>query len=188
MAHEALIAAIRQRARQDVNAVWQQARADADRRRADGARAIEDRRARCGEMVAAATAEAARVERARAGAGARQIRAAMKAALDARLHALAVQALPQLREDGYADAFAALVRELPPVPWLRVRVNPCDQALARQHFPQAGIASDPSIAGGFVVEGDGVRVDNTFEARLEAAWPELAAPVMADTLKEASRA
>jgi vacuolar-type H+-ATPase subunit E/Vma4 len=182
----ALIDAIRRRTDEEVDALWQKARSDADTCRTDAARAIAECRARCGDAAAAAATDAARAATAKADREARQIRAAMKAALGARLHTLATLALPQLRGTAYPQLFAALARELPAATWRRVVVNPLDQDLARRLFPQAEVVSDPTIVGGLDVEGSGVRISNTIETRLEQAWPELLASMLSEVLEEAS--
>jgi vacuolar-type H+-ATPase subunit E/Vma4 len=182
-----LIDALRRKAEADVEAVWQTARADAEKCRADGARAIEEERARAARDLSAAAADAARAATADAENKARQIRAASKAALADRLHRLAAEALPRFRNEAYAQRFAALARELPSRHWTRVVVNPADESLARQHFPQAEIVCDAAIVGGMDVEGEGMRVGNTLETRLEAAWPELLCEVMHDVVGEHSR-
>lgn len=95
--------------------------------------------------------------------------------LAARLRALAVQDLACLRDEGYAQAFARLVRELPGEAWEEIKVHPDDQGLARAALPQARIVGDGRITGGLEVMSNGgrMRVDNTLAKRLERAWPEL---------------
>ena len=96
-------------------------------------------------------------------------------ALAGRLYTLAHGTLARLRDDHYAELFAALVAELLPCRWETVRVNPADSELAQASFPGAAIETDDGITGGMEVSAEGgrVRVDNTLDKRLERAWPEL---------------
>jgi hypothetical protein len=180
MTHAALIDAVQRKAGEAVDAVWRQARADAERLRSDAARLVEEERGRAAQAVAAAARETARVATAGAERQAQRIRTAAKTALAERLHRLARQALPRFRDDGYPGRFAALAGELPPRRWTRIAVNPADQPLARARFPDAAIEADAAIAGGLRAEGDGVLIGNTLEARLDAAWPDRLAGLLHD--------
>jgi hypothetical protein len=95
-------------------------------------------------------------------------------ALAERLHGLALAELPHLRAQNPERLFSALAAELPALAWQKVRVNPADDALARQHFPQAHVECDTQISGGMETEAEGgrIRVNNTLEARLETVWPQ----------------
>ncbi len=189
MAHPTLADTLRRKADDDVEAVWRQARADADRRGAERERAAAARRATAAQELADGKTRLLREAAAGAEDQARTIRAAAKAALADRLHRMAVEALPQFRDEAYAARFAALAAELPTRPWQRVTVNPADEALARRHFPCAQVACDPAIVGGMDVDmEDGrVRVSNTLEARLATAWPEILPGLMKDVLEALSR-
>jgi V/A-type H+-transporting ATPase subunit E len=100
--------------------------------------------------------------------------------LSTRLYGEFRSSLPFLRNITNPDAFAGMAAELPPLSWGRVRVNPGDIAVARQHFPDAEIIPDNGISGGMDVStGDGrIRVINTFEKRLERIWEELVPDLM----------
>lgn len=179
-----LIDTIREQADRDIAALWDKARADADACRAAAARSVDDRRAAAAEALRRSASAAAAAATAQADAAARHLRADAKAGLAARMHAMAVAALPRLRERHYPELFAALARELPPRQWQRIVVNPADRALAAAEVPGADIACDPGVIGGFVVDGDGLRISNTLEARLAAAWPDLLAAAIDDVLQE----
>ena len=75
-----------------------------------------------------------------------------------------------------------LACELPERGWQCVRVNPADADAAARRFPGAVVETDPGISGGMEVEcEDGrVRISNTLEARLEAAWPDLLPRLIAE--------
>jgi V/A-type H+-transporting ATPase subunit E len=92
-----------------------------------------------------------------------------------RLHGLAARELEKARTVQYPAVFRELVRELPPFTWKKVQVNHADAPLAREHFPGAEIIPTEGISGGFIaaIEGERIRVDNSFEKRLERCWPEL---------------
>ncbi|HSP16561.1 MAG TPA: V-type ATP synthase subunit E [Thermoanaerobaculia bacterium] len=180
-----LTQALRRKAKEDAEAVWQKARADAESHRAAKARAYEEQRARAAEQLAAVSAELARRANSDAERGARRILATSKAALSDRLYRLAVETLGGLRD---SELFEALAAELPARVWERVRVHPADQSIALKLFPRAEVVCDPGIAGGMDVEVEQgrVRIINTLEARLQAAWPEILPALMKDVLEEMS--
>ena len=188
MSGPTLIDALRRKATEDVEAVWQKARADAETHRAGQERATEERRTRAVQELSAKAADFARAATAEAERTARKTRAAAKAALADRLYRLAGEGLSDFRNSHYPDLFAALAAELPSRKWQRVTVNPADQSQAKKLFPQTEVVCDPAIAGGMDVETEEgrVRISNTLEARLEAAWPELLPGLMKEILEELS--
>ncbi|MDH4164343.1 MAG: V-type ATP synthase subunit E family protein [Nitrospirota bacterium] len=125
---------------------------------------------------------------AEANAEARRIRIRADRLLAERLQAAARSGLSSLRNVGYEGVFRGFAREMPRVPWKKVQVNPADEPLAREIFPDAEIVTDSSITGGFVAlsEGDQVRVVNTFEKRLERLWDEIL-PDMINEVREMFR-
>jgi vacuolar-type H+-ATPase subunit E/Vma4 len=183
-----LVDSLRRKAKEDSEALWQTARAAAETDRAEKAHAVEEERARNAEELAKAAAAFARTANAGAERAARKILASSKAALAERLYRIATEALRDFRDGAYAKLFAALAAELPAGGWERIRVNPADRAIARKLFPRTTVVTDPAIAGGIDVEADGgrVHVDNTLEARLEAAWPEVLPGLMTAVLEEIS--
>ena len=183
-----LVDALRRKAKEDSEAVWQAARAGAETYRAEKARSVEEQRARSAEELAKIAAEFARKANAESQRAARTILASSKAALAQRLYGIATEALRDFRHGAYAELLAALAAELPPCTWERVTVNPADRLIAGKLFPRTKVKTDPAIAGGIEAEADGgrVRVSNTLEARLEAAWPEVLPGLMTEVLEEVS--
>jgi len=183
-----LIQRLQQGAAGETAALWSDVKAEADKLRLEAARDIDAERLAT-EKQTAATAQ--RIEQAAVAAAeheAQDIRMSAAIALAARLHGLALAVLPDLRAQNPQRLFSALAAELPARAWQKVRVNPADEALARQHFPQAHVECDPQISGGIETEAeDGrIRVSNTLEARLEALWPELLSGLITALLPEAS--
>ena len=187
MPHSALFEAVQQEAAATIAAIWSEARSEAERCRAGADRAIAQRRdehaARLRAVTAAET-QAARAEAARRG---RVIRSDAKAAMADRVHRLAAAALARCRDASCHARFAALAGELPERNWTRIVVNGADAALARTRFGGCAVAVDDSLIGGVVAEDDSLRVTNTFEGRLAAAWPELLPGVMTEVLDLAQR-
>lgn len=182
MAHSELIEVVRQQTAATVAGVWTAARAEAARCRDEADRAIDQRRedhARRLQAVTAAAAQSATIDAVRRS---RRIRSEARASVAGRAHAVAIAALPEFRDARYAERFRALAHELPGRAWERLVVNPADAALAQLEFPGGAVATDADIIGGVIAEDDGLRVDNTFERRLAAAWPELLPAVMNDVL------
>ena len=190
MTEPALIEALRRKAGEDVDAIWQVARADAARAEADHDRAIEARRDAEALARHALTADLERTTVATAERTARATRAAATAELAARMRRLAAAALPQFRNGAYEATFAALAAELPACGWERVRVHPDDVALASRHVPAAAVAVDSTTAGGLEVEAERgcVRVSNTLETRLAAAWPDLLPGMVSHVVADLERA
>lgn len=181
-----LIEALHRRADKDVEAVWQAARADAEKFRSDIDHAIEEKRARSALSISAATEAFSRQAAATAERQARKLHAAAKAKLAARLFSIAVDALKRFRQESYEELFSALASELPPGRWQRVSVNPEDRNLAAKCFPEALISSDEAITGGIDVQSEdgSIRISNTLETRLQAAWPDLLPDLMASVRRE----
>lgn len=92
-----------------------------------------------------------------------------------RLYRISHASLRKLRNRDYQGSFRLMLKELPPLDWETVRVNPEDTGLAQEHFPKAGIIPDDNISGGMdVMTADGkIRVINTLEKRLERAWGDI---------------
>jgi vacuolar-type H+-ATPase subunit E/Vma4 len=185
MSGPTLIDELRRKAKEDVEALWRKTRADADAYRAERSRANEEERARAAQKLASSAADFAAAATIEAERTARTNRAAAKAAFANRLFRLAVEALPDL---GSENLFAALAAELPSREWQRVIVNPADRDAAQRLFPHAEVVCNPAIAGGMDVEADAgrIRVSNTLESRLQAAWPEILPGLMTEILAEVS--
>lgn len=177
-----LIDALRRKADEDADALWRNARADADGHRATLLQRAEEQRNAEARQLARKTDAFARAATSEAEGTARRNMATAKAALADRLHSLAVEALPELKT---MTSFAALAAELPARSWQRVIVHPDDRIAARSAFPQAEVIGDPAIAGGMTVEDGAVCISNTFEARLESGWPEILPALMKEIVGNA---
>jgi hypothetical protein len=177
--HPALIEAVHRQTADAVAAVWAEAKAAAERSRADAECALAERRVELDQQLHSTAASAWRAAEADGERRSRAIRAAARSALADRLFTLARQ-IAATRGSAAADSMAALARELPARTWTRVSVNAADVAAASALFGRCDIAADAAIATGIIVEGAGLRVSNTFDSRLRAAWPEMQPAVMKD--------
>ena len=181
-----LIETLRRKAAAEIDAVWQQAHADADAHRAERQRGIDEARAAAAQQTAGFSRDAADRAATDAERRARAIRTAAKTALADRFHQLTTSMLPQLRDDDHQALFEALAAELPRGSWTRVIVGAGDEAQARRLFPGTEVVIDRSVIGGMTVERPGVQVSNTLDTRLEAAWTELLAGMMSDAIAAAT--
>ena len=188
MSRAGLIQALQQEAAADTAALWKDARAEADKLRLEAAREIDAERLAIAQQAAATAQRMEQSATAAAEREARDIRMSAAIALAERLHGFALGELPNLRAQNPERLFTALVAELPALAWQKVQVNPGDETFARQHFPQAHVECDTQISGGMETEAEGgrIRVNNTLEARLETAWPEMLSGLIATILPEAS--
>ena len=188
MTQTALIDALRRKGERDAAALWGQARARAQTRKDEAARALEDQRGQIESEIAATAAESERLAVAEAQHEARRIRTAASTALAARLFRLACGSLPRFRDEHYGQLFTALAEELPARAWQCVRVSDTDRRLAAARFPQAQIACDEAIVGGVEVEAeDGrIRISNTLQTRLQTAWPDVLPGLINHVFAEAS--
>jgi V/A-type H+-transporting ATPase subunit E len=136
------------------------------------------------QSLAANAALSARVSE--ANNQARRSRLIVEQALADRLFAAAGSSLRRLRDEGYPRVFEMLAWELPFLTWNAVRVNPSDVETAKRVFPDAEIVPDETISGGMdaSTEDGAVRVINTFEKRLERAWPDLLPLLIRDVYGE----
>ena len=187
-AHPELIAALRGAADGKVATIWKTVRARAEKSQGDAEQATERERARAGEEVAAYARDLEEQATARAESAARRVRIDASAALAERMYRLAGEAIRRFRDEDYDAIFEALAREIPEEKWARVRVNPEDEARARERFPGLKVLSDAAVTGGMEVEtADGrIRISNTLETRLERAWPRILSGLVSDVLKECS--
>jgi vacuolar-type H+-ATPase subunit E/Vma4 len=188
MSRVGLIESLQRRAAEEATAVWDEARAEAARQRLAAAHEVEQQRAALAQRLSATAARAEHAATAEAERRARDIRMGAAIALGERLYGLALQELRDLREQREERLFEALAGELPARAWQKVRVNPADEARARQRFPQATVESDARISGGLESETENgrVRVSNTLEARLATAWPDLLPGLIGSLVAESS--
>ena len=188
MSRAGLIQTLQQGAAEEIAALWRDVRAEADKLRLDASREVEAERQTIAREASAATQQIEQAAIAAAEREARDTNMRAQIELAGRLHGLALAELPRLRAQDPASLFHALAAELPALAWQKVRINPADEALARQRFPQANVECDPTISGGMEVEAEDarIRVNNTLEARLETIWPELLSRLIAAIPPEAS--
>ncbi|MDA8098123.1 MAG: V-type ATP synthase subunit E [Nitrospiraceae bacterium] len=182
MGHRELIESLRIAADGKVRTLRDETETEAGRLRAETALKIDELHRARQAAAAARTTVQAELLVADARSRARLIKRGAERMLATRLHALARSLLASLRNVGYADVFGSFVKELPPLMWKSVRINPSDLELAREHFPDAEIGTDPAISGGFIAasEGGKITVTNTFEKRLERIWEELCPMLILD--------
>ena len=163
-----------------------EAEQEAERVRAEARRKIAGVRADHAAKRSAAAAAHAEKFLAEANGTVRQKRLLAERALADRLYGLARSSLPALRNVGYRDMFTSFKQELPRFTWKTIRVNPADEALAREQFPDIEIRFDKAITGGLeVVSDEGqVKVVNTFEKRLERMWEEMLPEIMKEAMEQ----
>lgn len=182
MGGQELIEALRKTAEEQVRRIWNEAETDAGKLKADAERRREELARLANGRPSAEAEEYERSVMRQAVLKARNIRLEAEAALSEGLYASARTSLPSLRQERGSGLFTELASELPALAWKTVRVNPADVDLARTTFPDAEIVPDEQIIGGMdaTTQGEAVRVVNSFEKRLERAWPELMPEMMKD--------
>ena len=189
MNRESMLEHLRRQGEEAIAELWRAAEAKIEERRAEAGRSSARRREEAEVEGAARRSQSARDVLMAARRQAEEQRNGCRHQLRQRLAALAPPILLSLRDEEYPRTFALLVAELPEQEWIAATVNPDDRELAAAAFPGAAIAIDPLMSGGFTVTGRGgrMRVVNTFEKRLERAWPELLPPLLGDILGEEKR-
>lgn len=189
MGYEELINALRREAKEKIGAIRREAEVKAGRARSEADSRLERLRAEYRRRWTSEGSEEVAAILAEAETRARRIRLEALKELSERLYRLALSSLPQLREVGGDELFAALARELPSYPWETVRVNPADVEIADRFFPAATVVPDDSVSGGFEVMGEAGRIciDNTLEKRLERGWQELLSDLVNAIWREIGR-
>jgi V/A-type H+-transporting ATPase subunit E len=184
--HPELIGALRKAAEERTAAIWDAARAEAERLRSEAGRETADLCGRGAEEDARAAESLLAAATVEAESEARRIMLAARAALGERAYRIARELLPRFRGANYASVFGALVDELPARTWARVRVGPADRELARSRFLDAEVVPDEGVVAGLVVESDDgrIRIDNTLETRLARAWPEIVPGIVDDAMED----
>ncbi len=172
MSHELLIEDLRRKGDEKRRAIWQEAEASVEKFRAEVAKSIEQKTLHYQHEEAEACEMLSKALLTDAVKEARRIETEAEAKLADRLYELARQALAGFRNKNYEELFTALAKELPPKEWESVTVNPIDEGLAHQLFPQAEIVINGRIIAGLEATADkgGIQVVNTLEKRLERAW------------------
>ena len=185
-----LIDSLRSIAGEKVLALQRESELEAERIRADASGRVARMRAEFAEKLSGEAARTIARACAEAGARARTLRLAAEHKLAKRLLLAGVASLQHLRTMDYEANFARMTQELPVLAWKIVRVHPDDGDRARSYFPEAKIIFDNDITGGVDVmtEGEGIRVVNTLEKRLERAWPDMLPDLIAEARREAADA
>ncbi|HTP04792.1 MAG TPA: V-type ATP synthase subunit E [Nitrospirota bacterium] len=175
MGSKELIESLRRAADERIKLIWRETEGEAEKVREEATHKLDQLRENCSraESLAVMAAQVAAVSEAKNRSRTFLLKA--EKALSERLFSVALSSLPRLRGADYREVFGKMVRELPPLEWKKVRVNPEDAGLAKSIFTGADIIPDTSIAGGVDVMTDGgkIRVINTFEKRLERAWVDM---------------
>jgi len=170
-----LIESLRRAADERIKLIWQETEGEAERVREEVSHKLEQLRENCSrtESLAVTAAQVAAVSEAKNRS--RTCLLTAEKALSDRLFSVALSSLPRLRGSDYREVFGRMARELPPLAWKIVRVNPEDAGLAKSIFTGADIIPDKTIAGGVdaMTDGGKIRVINTFEKRLERAWVDM---------------
>ncbi len=188
MGSRELIESLRRAGEENIRLLRKAAEQEAEAMQASLSKELAELSRHYADDLAAAENEEDRRARAEAGNRVRAVRLAAEKKLSDRLFSIVHTSLAQLRHDGYPAIFEKLVRELPALPWKRVRVHPADIELARKHLPGAEIVPVETITGGVdaaIADGT-IRVINTFEKRLELAWVDLLPLLIRDVYKEVS--
>ncbi len=170
-----LIESLRRAADERIKKIWEDADAEADRIRSEDSNKLDQLRANCSrtESMAVTTAQIAAVSEANNRSRTNLLTA--EKALSDRLFSLALSSLHLLRNSRYRETFGKMAREIPPLPWKTVRVNPEDVDIARSIFKGADVIPDGTITGGVdaMTDEGKIRITNTFEKRLERAWVDI---------------
>jgi vacuolar-type H+-ATPase subunit E/Vma4 len=188
LGHRELIESLRREGEETINRLWSEIKAEAGKINAEASRRIEELREKYGKIREIEVNKQEDSILSEANNRARIIKLSAEKVLSERLFPLALSYLLELRNDGYKDVFASLIKELPDVTWKDVRVNPQDTEIAREHFPDSNIIPDDNISGGLeVLREDGkICIADTFEKRLDKAWEDILPLLINEIYKEAS--
>lgn len=180
MGYRELIDAILREGEEKINEVRRNAEAEVKKIRNEKEAKLADLRTGYARILHSETAAATDPMLLKAEKEAKAIRLCAEAQLSERMKRLAMYLISTLRDERYNDLFSSLLQELPLRIWEVVRVNPQDERLAKEYFPEAIITVDSNIAGGLeVIAGNGrVSVRNTLDKRLDKAWAELLPEMM----------
>lgn len=189
MGYKELIESLQREAEENVKEVWHEAKAQAEKLKAETDKKLELMKQQYAEMQSSAAKEQAEEILSETKSEVQRIKLSTEAALSKRLYPIALSYSSSLRNERYKDVFSALAGEVPPFKWHTVKVNPADKGLAKEYFPDSEIVSDPEITCGMevVAEDSRIRIINTFEKRLENAWPEMVTALIKDVYTELER-
>lgn len=181
MTRESMLQHLRLQGEETISRLWREAETRIREQRALAERTLAEQREQAATEFSARLDLLGRTGQMEARQQADRRRVTAHNQLAARLKELAVANLATLRSMDYDRVFALLVDELPKgVEWEGVTVHPDDRGLAAAALPRASITTDSAITGGLAVtarEGR-VRIVNTFDKRLERAWPEILAVLL----------
>jgi len=186
MGRDELIAALKQKAADEKQAIWRQAEQDAaaaKREAADERQRLERQRL---EKVRQQEQALTRQLNRRVARRLQAARLRTQQRLAERLERLARQLLAELPTNERRQAWATLADELPQRRWQRVRVHPDDSDAARSRYPDSQVEEDAALGGGLVaIEADeALLIDNSFERRRQRLWPQLLGLLLARLGKE----
>jgi V/A-type H+-transporting ATPase subunit E len=175
MGHDELLADLQKKGDEQVREIWQNAEDEVNERKAHASQKLEEKNSSLKQKETSACDEERMAVLISASKNTNQILMNAEQQLAKRLYALAQKSIKMLRDQKYASVFTALAGELPDCLWDEVIVHPDDRKQAETVFKKAGIITDKNISGGFKVIGNHKTffINNTFEKRLERAWPVL---------------
>jgi vacuolar-type H+-ATPase subunit E/Vma4 len=181
-----LISNLRTKEKQEIEAIWQAAKDEADAFRSRTAEALDEISRTHTDRLDSACQKSRRAIIMEAEVKTREKKLLTYTSLAQSLHDAAVKQLSDLRTRNYDRIFARLAAELPANQWEKISVNPADLQLAAKVFPAEIIDSDPAITGGLIgAAADAtIIIDNTFRKRLEKKWAYLLPAILAKIEKE----
>jgi V/A-type H+-transporting ATPase subunit E len=188
MGHGELIESLYKECANKIQHLWKEIEIEAEKIRAEKSGRLDQMRAEYSVTLRKEVKSQEEKVLAKAGIEVRKIKLLAERALSDRLYPLALSLLHKLKNERYNIEFESLVKELPAVQWEEVRINPEDGKIAKAHFVDSRITPDNSITGGIEVrrkEGR-IRINNTFEKRLERAWEDLLPLLIKDIYNEVS--
>ncbi len=185
MGYPELIDALQKECEEKIRKIWEDAEGEAGKIRDEASKRLEKMRAEYDRDLSGAVRNRTEALLSEAASEAKAVRLAAEKELSERLYHAANESLPLLRNNRYGEIFESLAGELPPAEWDVVRVRPEDRDVARRCFPVSRVEEEEGISGGFEVNCGKVRIVNTFEKRLERAWPEMLPGIMKDIYEAA---
>lgn len=186
MGHRELIDSLRKEGEESINRLWAGVKDEAEKINAEASRRITELREEFDRDLEIAVIKEEESILSEARNRARIIMLSLEQSLSERLFPLAVSCLGDLRTARYRDVFTSIAGELPDAEWEDIRVNPEDEGIARELFPDTRIVPDSNISGGLeAVRSNGkICITNTFEKRLEKAWQDILPLLIKDICKE----
>ena len=186
MGLDELLGSLKKNKQKQIDAIWQEAKNEAESIRNQVAEAIAAITKKHAEQLSSACQKSRRAIFSEAEVTTRKKKLLAYQALEEALRYAAIKQLPTLRGKNYDKVFAELVAELPERTWEEIRVNPGDLDLAADFFAADIIQPDPAVSGGLSAMTDEGRiiVENTFEKRLERIWHRILPAIMIKIEKE----